>query len=65
MEHITTPGENGKLTNAIHYSMADLQKEAEEVLKAEETSCSLQLKNMLLTNLKLLKLNEFTNMLLF
>jgi hypothetical protein len=65
MEHAITPEENGSLINAFHLSMADFQQEATEVNKAEEASCSLQLKNLLLTNLKLLKLNEITNVLLF
>lgn len=65
MEHAITPEENGSLLNAYNLSMADFEKEASEVNKAEEASCSLQLKNMLLTNLKLLKLNEITNILLF
>lgn len=65
MEHVTTPRENGNLDNAFHYNVADFQKEAGEVNKAEEASCSLQLKNLLVTNLKLLKLNEITNVLFF
>lgn len=65
MEHAITQEENGSLINAFNYNMADFEKEAKEVNKAEEASCSLQLKNLLFTNLKLLKLNEFTNMLFF
>jgi hypothetical protein len=65
MEHVITPGENGSLQNAYNLSIADFQKEANEVEKTEAASCSLQLHNLLVTNLKLLKLNEITNLLLF
>ncbi|MES2486323.1 MAG: hypothetical protein V4581_10320 [Bacteroidota bacterium] len=67
MEHVITTGENGNALNAFRYEMfaADFEKEAREVKEAEEASCCLLLKNLLKTNLKLLKLNEITNIMLF
>ena len=67
MEHVITTRENGTALNAFRYEMfaADLEKEAREVKEAEEASCCMMLKNLLKTNLKLTKLNEITNILLF
>ncbi|TRW24381.1 hypothetical protein FMM05_11150 [Flavobacterium zepuense] len=67
MEHIASTQENGSAINAIHYQMAaaEFEKEANEVKADEETSCSLLLKNLLMTNLKLLKLNEIGSLLMF
>jgi len=59
---INTP-EKAQALNAILYTgAAEFEKETKQ---AEELSCSLQLKNLLLTNLRLLKLNEITAILLF
>ena len=44
---------------------AEFEKEAQEVQKIEELSCNQLLKNLLKTNLKLLKLNEISTVLLF
>lgn len=67
MERIITTTENGDALNAIHYGMAaaEFEKEARQVKEAEETSCGLLLKNLLKTNLKLLKLNDISAILLF
>jgi len=67
MQHIATTQENGDAINAIHYNMAaaEFENEAREVKDAEETSCSLLLKNLLLTNVKLLRLNEIGSLLMF
>jgi hypothetical protein len=67
MEHIVSTQENGDALNAIHYDMAaaEFEREAKQVKEAEETSCSLLLKNLLITNLKLLKLNEIGSLLMF
>ena len=60
---INTP-EKGDPLNAILYTEAAAEFE-KETKQAEELSCSLQLKNLLITNLRLLKLNEITTILLF
>jgi len=67
MEHVITTGENGNALNAYRYEIfaKDLAKEARRVKEAEEASCCMMLKNLLKTNLKLSKLNEITNVLLF
>jgi len=67
MERIASIPENGRPINAIHYEMAaaEFEKEANEVKAADEKSCSLLLKNLLMTNLKLLKLNDISAVLLF
>lgn len=64
MERIITSGQKGSDAGAISYQMAaaDQEKNTKQV---EEISCSLQLKNLLKTNLKLLKLNEISSILLF
>jgi hypothetical protein len=67
MDHIITTSENSNALNAFRFEMgtADFEKEAKEVNNAEDASCSLLLKNLLKTNLRLSKLNEITNILLF
>jgi hypothetical protein len=64
MERTIATPENGNRLKAISYEQAaaEIEKEAKST---EVLSCSLQLKNLLKTNLKLLKLNEITSMLLF
>ena len=44
---------------------AEFAQEAKEVQKIEELSCNQLIKNLLKTNLKLLKLNEISTVLLF
>jgi hypothetical protein len=67
MEHVITNRENGDALNAFRYEMAtaDFEKEANEVKEAEEGSCSLLIRNLLKTNLKLLKINEISSIILF
>lgn len=50
--------------NALSYQKAVTEIE-NEARQAGELSCSLQLRNLLMTNLKLLKLNEISAILLF
>jgi hypothetical protein len=64
MERIITTNNRGADARAISFEMAAAESE-KEVKQTEEVSCSLQLKNLLKTNLKLLKLNEISSMLLF
>jgi hypothetical protein len=49
--------------NALSYEKAAAEF-AEESEKVEELSCSLLLKNLLMNNLKLLKINEISTILL-
>jgi len=68
MEHSTTNQQSGlRALNAASYEMAaaEFAKEAQEAQKVEELSCNQLLKNLLITNLKLLKLNEISTVLLF
>lgn len=67
MEHIATHQQTSTPIKAVYYEMAaaEFEKEAKQVKEAEETSCSLLLKNLLKTNLKLIKLNEISGILLF
>lgn len=53
--------------NSVSFEEAkiDFAKEAQEAQLVEELSCNQLLKNLLITNLKLLKLNEISTMLLF
>lgn len=65
MERITTNWQESiNQANAISYEKAATEFE-NETEKAEELSCSLLLKNLLKTNLRLSKLNELSAMLLF
>lgn len=64
MERIITQSGNANELNALSYERAAM-KFAEETEKTEEVSCSLLLKNLLMNNLRLLKINEIRSMLLF
>ena len=64
MERIITQSGHANELNTLSYEKAALEF-AEETQKAEEVSCSLLLKNLLMNNLKLLKINEIRSMLLF
>jgi hypothetical protein len=55
-------GINAMKTASFEKAAAEFEREKE---KAEELSCNQLLKNLLITNLKLLKLNEISTMLLF
>ncbi len=63
MERTITQDNSLNALNAVSYenAAAEFEKEAQ----TEELSCSLLLKNLLLTNLRLLKLNEISSVLLF
>jgi len=50
--------------NALSYEKAAAEIE-NDTKQTEELSCSLQLKNLLITNLKLLKFNDISAILLF
>ena len=65
MQSSITTQQSKQAESALSYEVAaaDILKESKEV--NEESSCSLQLKNLLKTNLKLLKLNEIKSLLLF
>jgi len=68
MERSTTTQQSSlKAMNAASYKEAANQfgKEAQEIRKVEELSCNQLIKNLLKTNLKLLKLNEISTVLLF
>ena len=64
MQSSITTQQNKEAQNALSYEVA-----AAEILKenndTRELSCSLQLKNLLKTNVKLLMLNEIKSLLLF
>jgi len=62
MERIITHDSTLNAHNAASYDEAVVQFEN---VKPEELSCSLLLKNLLKTNLRLSKLNELTNVILF
>ena len=64
MEYSVNKTEKGGMINALSYEKAAAEFE-NETKQTEELSCSLQLKNLLMTNLKLLKLNEISAILLF
>ncbi|ALM47715.1 hypothetical protein AMR72_01645 [Flavobacterium psychrophilum] len=64
MERIITQPGHDKALNALSYEKAALEF-AEENERTEDVSCSLLLKNLLMNNLKLLKINEIRSMLLF
>lgn len=63
MERIITHDSTLNVHNAASFDEAVVQFENE--VKPEELSCSLLLKNLLKTNLRLSKLNELTNVILF
>jgi len=65
MQSSITTQQSKPAENALSYEVAaaDILKENKEL--PDEQSCSLQLKNLLKTNLKLLKLNEIKSLLLF
>jgi len=64
MERImsTNSRKNDSATISFMVAAADFDKSVKGV---EEVSCSLQLKNLLKTNVKLLKLNEISSILIF
>ncbi|MFP9098595.1 hypothetical protein ACLI09_06030 [Flavobacterium sp. RHBU_24] len=64
MERImnTNIRKNDSATISFMVAAAEIDK---SVKGAEEVSCSLQLKNLLKTNVKLLKLNEISSIILF
>lgn len=64
MEYSFNNQKRDEALNAMSYNMAaaEIEKEAKQT---DELSCSLQLKNLLMTNLKLLKLNDISAILLF
>ncbi|MXN90659.1 hypothetical protein GR160_05425 [Flavobacterium sp. Sd200] len=64
MEYSVKPSVQADALNAMSYEKAAANFE-NEVKEEQELSCSLQLKNLLMTNLKLLKLNEISAILLF
>jgi hypothetical protein len=64
MERIITHMGSVNGLNALSYEKAAAEF-AEENDKAEEVSCSLLLKNLLMNNLKLLNLNDISAILLF
>ena len=63
MERIITQTAGAEIANAVSYGEAATFEQ--EVTKTEELSCNQLLKNLLMTNLKLLKLNEISSVLLF
>lgn len=65
MQSSITTQQSKQAEHALSYEVAaaEILKESKEV--NQESSCSLQLKNLLKTNLKLLKLNEIKSLLLF
>jgi len=64
MERSFTTQQNKEVQNALSYEVAAAEF-VKSLKEADEVSCSLQLKNLLKTNVKLLKLNEIRSMLLF
>jgi len=64
MEYSVNKTEKGEMINALSYEKAAAEIE-NETRQTEELSCSLLLKNLLMTNLKLLKFNEISAILLF
>jgi len=62
MERIITKG--AEALNAVSYEKA-AQAMEQTAEKVEELSCNQLIKNLLRTNLKLLKLNEISTVLLF
>jgi len=64
MEYSFNNQKKDETLNALSYERAAAEIE-HETKQTEELSCSLQLKNLLMTNLKLLKLNDISALLLF
>lgn len=64
MDYLINKTEKESALNAVSYNKAAAEIE-HETKQTEVLSCSLQLKNLLMTNLKLLKLNDISAMLLF
>jgi hypothetical protein len=64
MEYSFNNQKRDEAINAMSYNTAAAEIE-KETKQTEELSCSLQLKNLLVTNLKLLKLNDISAILLF
>lgn len=65
MKSIITQQDNSLTTNkTANFEMAKAGQEAQAV-KAAEVSCNQLLKNLLKTNLKLLKINDISTILLF
>jgi len=64
MERIITTNRTGNDIAAISFERASAEFE-KDVKGIEEVSCKQQLKNLLKTNLKLLKLNEISSILMF
>lgn len=64
MDYLINKPKEGVALNAVTYEKAAAAIENESK-QTEELSCSLQLKNLLITNLKLLKLNDISAILLF
>lgn len=64
MDYLMKKTEEGPALNAASYEKASAELD-NETKQTEELSCSLQLKNLLMTNLKLLKLNDISAILLF
>lgn len=64
---ITNQQSSLNAVNAASFEKAakEFAKEAQEAQKVEELSCNQLIKNLLKTNLKLLKLNEISTVLLF
>lgn len=63
MEHTFTHDDSLNAHNAASYK--DAVAEFEKEVKEEELSCSLLLRNLLKTNLRLTKLNEISTVLFF
>jgi hypothetical protein len=63
MERAITQDNSLNALNTVSYgnAVAEFEKESQ----SEELSCSLLIKNLLLTNLRLLKFNEISSVLLF
>lgn len=64
MERIITHSGYANELNALSYEKA-VSEFAQEREETDELSCSLLLKNLLMNNLKLLKFNEISAILLF
>jgi len=64
MEYSFNNQKRDEALNALSYEKAAAEIE-NETKQTEEVSCSLQLKNLLITNLKLLKFNDISAILLF
>lgn len=64
MERIITHSGYASELNALSYEKA-ITEFVQEREETEELSCSLLLKNLLMNNLKLLKFNEISSILLF